>query len=203
MKRVQQTAAWEEVSEDTAREKASQVLRDAVGGLLEGKEEDDEQEESTSAQPLRTVSAPVSLDEHEQTSRVRAVRPRPPDFQPPLPRHLESSEAKRRRYSSEGSTFHSFDERYSSRQQVVGYSPIRRHSENSYAAGVRSDPTSRRASSQGAVPYYSAPRDRSQQQQQQHNLGNLDEFDLFNGELLESDAEEEGPLPPDTHSSTF
>ena len=79
MKRIQQKAAWEEVSEDTAREKASQVLRDAVAGLLERK---DEEEDMSSVQPLPTVSAPVSLDEQEQSSsRARAIRPRP-DFRP-------------------------------------------------------------------------------------------------------------------------
>lgn len=193
MKRVQQTAAWEEVSEDTAREKASQVLRDAVAGLLE------EKEEVPSVQPLPTVSAPVSTDEHDQaSSRVSAVRSRA-DFHPPLPNRSESSDAKRRRYNTDPSNLHSIDERNQS-QQLVGYSPIRRHSESNYHGGARSDPTSRRTSHNTSSPH-TVPGTTTRLQHQ--NLGNLDEFDLFNGELLESDLDEEGPLPPDTHSGIF
>lgn len=195
LKRIQQTAAWEEVSDDTAREKASQALRDAVGGLLEGSEE------ISTVEPLPIVSAPVSLDDQEHAdSRAGTVRPRPPDFHPSMriPTLLGTSETKRRRYSSNSTTFPSFDERHPS--QVAGYSPIRRHSESSYhQTGVHTDPTSRR-SSQNDISQRSFPGDRQQQQQ---NLGNLDEFDLFNGELLESDNEEEGPLPPYTHSGGF
>jgi hypothetical protein len=200
LKRVQQTAEWEEVSEDTAREKASQVLRDAVAGLLEGKEEDEvPPDEVPHVQPLPTVSALVSTDEQDQaSSRVRAVRSHA-DFHPPLPHGSESSDAKRRRYSTDVSNFHSFEERYSS-QQVVGYSPIRRHSESGYISSTRSDPTSRRRSHKISSPH-SAPGTTVRQQHQ--NLGNLDEFDLFNGELLESDLDDEGPLPPDTHSGAF
>ena len=80
----------------------------------------------------------------------------------------------------------------------MGYSPIRRHSENCHLSGARSDPTSRRTS-QNTLSQHRVPGVRQQHQ----NLGNLDEFDLFNGELLESDIEEEGPLPPDTHSGIF
>lgn len=56
---MQQTAAWEEVGDDTAREKASQVLRDAVSGLLD---------KQTTDEPLPTVSAQTStdVDDHHQ-----------------------------------------------------------------------------------------------------------------------------------------
>jgi hypothetical protein len=210
LKRVQQTAQWEEVSEDTAREKASQVLRDAVAGLLESKEEEaDEEQEETSDDPLpvRTVSAPVSLDEHDQTARLPSVRQRSTDFQPPRSSRSESSASnKRQRYSIQASAFHSFDDRYSTThhpppQPVVGYSPIRRHSEERYASSSFSDPTNRRSSSLGTMPPQYAPDDRPRHRPQ--GSGNQFELDLLHGELLESDVEDEGPLPPETHSRTF
>lgn len=100
LRRVQQTAVWEEVSEETAREKASQVLRDAVSGLLDRREGSS----SSIEQVIRPVAAAaVSLDESEHSSRVApppAAVQSMPDYQTstssPLP---YASMPKRRRYS--------------------------------------------------------------------------------------------------------
>jgi hypothetical protein len=213
LKRVQHSAAWEEVGEDTAREKASQVLRDAVAGILEGKEEeveDEEQKEPPADEtPARIVSAPVSLDEHDQASRAYAAsRSRPADFQPPRSSRSESSASKRQRYSIQASAFHSFDDSYSQNppQPVVGYSPIRRHSDESYAAASAfSDATvARRSSSTSAVPpppHQHVPAERPHHRQLPS--GNQFELELLHGELLESDVEEEAPPPPDAKRRAY
>jgi hypothetical protein len=78
LKRIQQTASWEEVGDDIAREKASQVLRDAVSGLLDNRKPSAEGEESTNEDSttgtgtalVPTVSAQTSTDveEHDYSS---------------------------------------------------------------------------------------------------------------------------------------
>jgi hypothetical protein len=190
LKRVAQTASWEEVSEETAREKASQVLRDAVTGLLEKK--GGIEDETASIQPLSTLSAPVSVDEYDSSQLSQSTRKPKQGFYPPQPDRLES-ESKRRRYNAETS-----DDMYSSsRQQVVGCSPLRRHAKLSYpveravdiaygrSSTYRSDINSRTSTSHTTG--------------QHHLTGNLDEFALLHGELLESDVEEETSLYRDRH----
>jgi hypothetical protein len=176
---VQQTAAWEEVNEETAREKASQVLRDAVAGLLDKKIGNDD--ENVSIQPLPTISAPVSVDEQDLSPRSR--RKLPQHLYPPQPDHVHS-ENKRRRYGTENRT----DSSVSSRHNLVGCSPLRRHAESKYhhddivytqASTHRPDTHVRESSSQSAV---------------QHHAGNLDEFALLHGELLESDVDDEASI---------
>jgi hypothetical protein len=182
LKRVAQTASWEEVSEETAREKASQVLRDAVAGLLEKKcgNEDD----MASVNPLPALSAPVSVDEHDMSPLYKSARIELQYVCPPQSIRLES-ERKRQRYSTKTSE----DMQSSSRQKVVGCSPLRRHAELSYSTGVavdsmhhrswenRSDMHSRTLTAQAAGHH--------------HPSGNIDEFALLHGDLLESDVEEE------------
>jgi hypothetical protein len=172
------------------------VLRDAVAGLFEDRDVSPIALSTTVA----SVSAPVTREEHERqyASRGRASIPRPDnphsrsDFLPPHHRHHHSEppSTKRRRHSSQ--PYARYDPRYSlsSSTQVVDYSPIRRHSEESYhpSAVPSSDQNSQHLShlnfrqQHHPVPY---------QDRGHHSEPNLDEFDLLHGDLLDSDLEEE------------
>ena len=173
------------------------MLRDAVAGLFEDRDVSPIALSTTAA----SVSAPVTREEHERhyASRGRAAIPRPDnqhsrsDFIPPHRRHHHSEppSAKRRRHSSQ--PYVHYDPRYSlsPSTQVVGYSPIRRHSEESYYPSVApcSDQNSQHSplnnfqrQQHHPVPYP----DRGH-----HSEPNLDEFDLLHGDLLDSDVEEE------------
>jgi hypothetical protein len=184
LKRVQQTAAWEEVSEETAREKASQVLRDAVAGLLDKKI--GVKHESASIQPLPTISAPVSVDEQDSSPHVLSRRKRPQHFYPPQPDHVHSK-SKRLRYEAENRN----DMSASSRQNVVGCSPLRRHAELNYPNESIDNNGYSQASTSRPNSHVTAP---SSHTTVQHHTGNLDEFALLHGELLESDIDDEGSI---------
>lgn len=184
MKRVQQTAAWEEVSEETAREKASQVLRDAVAGLLDKKI--GMGNESASIQPLPTISAPVSVDEQDTSPQVRSRRKLPQHFDHPQPDHVHS-ETKRRRYGAENKN----DMSVSSRHNVVGCSPLRRHAELHYPTESNDDNGYSHTSTHRPTGHVRASLSHSSIQ---NHAGNLDEFALLHGELLESDIDDEGSI---------
>jgi hypothetical protein len=234
LKKIQDPSVWEEVSDETAREKASQVLRDAVGGLLEPKDE------AESVQPLPTVSAPTSLDEQDQSTRTRRrrlkVEENSYEVSPPYGTFRQPEPAvasKRRRYSEGAGHYQTSDVAYmpypeqQSTAVPVGYSPLRRHSEESYRTATHSDPTGHRSYyyHQTHPPHYPynrhyqpandfvAHHTRSQSgnefvhHSRSHSaalLGDINqnlnvnetvnEFDLFNGELLESDVEGEDPV---------
>jgi hypothetical protein len=198
LKRVHQTAAWIEVSEETAREKASQVLRDAVAGLLDGKGVDDGLErDNLPIHPLPAVSAPISIDERDESAPLSRRLCRK-DYALPRP-----SESKRRRYTTESSESNSLEEPYSSmRQQVVGCSPIRRHAEESYRVDNR-DGVSYRESTTSYRSSAHTNASTLHQPTQHHNLGNLDEFALLRGELLESDDEEESLVLRNVRGNRF
>jgi hypothetical protein len=184
LKRVQQTAAWEEVSEETAREKASQVLLDAVNGLLDKKV--GIEDNTVSIQPVPSISAPVSVDEHDTSQQLRSRRKLSQHFYSPQPDHVHS-ENKRRRYDDGNRT----DMSASSRHSVVGCSPLRRHAEPSYPSksiDVNDYSQSSACRSTGHV------RASSSHSTVHHHAGNLDEFALLHGELLESDIDDEGSI---------
>ena len=189
LKRVQQTAAWEEVSEETAREKASQVLRDAVAGLLDKKI--GIEDETASILPLPAISAPVSGDEHDVSPQLRSRRKLPQQYYPEQPDHIYS-DYKRQRYGAE----HRNDISASSRQNAVGCSPIRRHAERTY-------PTESNEESGYSQALTGRPtghgRTSSSHYLVQHHGGNLDEFALLHGELLESDLEDDGSISRGRH----
>ena len=180
LKRVQQTAAWEEVSEETAREKASQVLRDAVAGLLDRKIGNDD--ETVSIQPLPTISA----DEQDISPQSRSDRKHPQHPYPRQPDRVEST-TKRRRYGTEITN----DTIVSSRQHVVGCSPLRRHAELSYSVKRPDDIVYSQASTYRSDVH---ARTTSTHLRGQHHAGNLDEFALLHGELLESDVDDEASV---------
>lgn len=199
MRRVQQTAAWEEVSEETAREKASQVLRDAVSGLLGDAPQENQDEDVSSVQPLPTLSAPVSVDSHELSPQSRLRRHRSSDLHPPLSTETRlQSESKRPRYGTETNFDHSIDSVYSSaqnRHQIVGCSPIRRHLDERYPMERRHERSHRHSIRHRSTAMHPA----SVQSMAHHqNLDNLDEVALLRGELLESDGEEDTSVFRDT-----
>jgi hypothetical protein len=195
LRRVHQTAAWEEVSEETAREKASQVLRDAVSGLLGNAPQESREEGISSVQPLPTISAPVSVDEHEQSPQSLSRRHRSQEYHPsPSTGTRLQSDSKRRRYGTEASIDHSLDASNTSpqrRHQIVGCIPIRRHAEESYYLEHRRDRSHRHSTGYRSAEMYSTS---SQPLTHHPNLGNLDEVALLRGELLESDGEEDASV---------
>lgn len=198
MRRVQQTAAWEEVSEETAREKASQVLRDAVSGILGDVPQESQDDSIASIQPLPTLSAPVSVDEHELSPQSRSRRHRSRESHPPPSTETRmESETKRPRYGTDANIDHSISATYSSpyvRHQIVGCSPIRRHSDERYYMEQRHERSHRHPTRSTGMDPASVP-----SLAHHPNLGNLDEVALLRGELLESDGEEDNSVFRDTH----
>lgn len=180
MKRVQQTATWEEVSDETAREKASQVLRDAVTGLLDKK--GDCEDELASIIPLSSVSAPVSADEHDLSTSTHCSQAQRQHFYPHSRPEAGDTERKRQHYQA-----FEADTAYSSRRDVVGCSPLRRHTEQAARAEMSVDMIHNRSSRRRA---YGQPKLSSSNNSGNH-LGKLDEFALLHGELLDSDVEDE------------
>lgn len=214
LKRNTDTGEFEDVGDDVAREKASQVLRDAVSVIAQSNDRasDDEtsqgvKEMEKSNEQRRPVSAPpVTVSElrrrswqemetctHPYQTRAYATRryishmsPAPVTssaFYPPVT--PSSSSAKRQRYHSD-----SWDDRLVSRMHA---SPIvsqrqQRYTPRQYA----SEPTMHIRDCDSPVGRIG-----------EENVG-LDEFDLFNGELLHSDAEEEASTAPvDLDSNAF
>jgi hypothetical protein len=200
LRRVHQTAAWNEVSEETAREKASQVLRDAVSGLLGDVPQESQDEDVASVQPLPTLSAPVSVDEQELSPQSRSRRHRSRELHPPsfTGTRLEP-ESKRPRYGAEANIGRLIGESYSSpqiRHQIVGCSPIRRHADERYYIEHRHERSNRHSIRCRSTGMHPAP---VQSLAHHPNLGNLDEVALLRGELLESDGEEDTSVFRDTH----
>jgi hypothetical protein len=187
------------VSEETAREKASQVLRDAVSGILGDVPQESQDDGSSSVLPLASLSAPVSVDEHELSPQSSSRRHRPRELHPSLSAGTQlESERKRPRYEAAPDVAHSIPVTYSSsqaRRQSVGCSPIRRHADESYYMEHRHDRSHRHSARYRTTVIHPT----SVQSMAHHpNLGNLDEVALLRGELLESDGEEDTPVFRDT-----
>jgi len=207
--------AWEAVSDDVAREKASQVLRDAVANL----EEEHGVARERRPQPLLRDDA-ASFDPFPYTHPVTT----------------NSSPRRYRNAGRESMASHSFDEYVPPRQPPLTSSsdPLSYVTQSPSRSGSKRDLTS---SSRSLDAYYSPPRHllspsrrysheehvggTVQEQQQQpkrrratttatygahappantnafadvHAPANLNDFDLFQGELLKSDSEGSGTL---------
>jgi len=212
LKRNTDTGEWEDVGDDIAREKASQVLRDAVAVLTEEKpsKRPYKYEQTSRASLPASVELPDrSLPTHEPTPGLQSVASSSvasASFPPPTP--IEASR-KRRRYSTHPPlphpgqpTSYSY-EAYQSQPAV--YSPTRRHHMDAHQYPTR-------VHSQSAQ--LSRPRHMTTRQMSNASSGSLlgalqgglNEFDLFNGELLESDHEEEAKeenLPPEPNPDPF
>lgn len=201
LKKEADSGEWVEVGEDTAREKASQVLRDAVTAYME---KVDRESAYMPPHPPREVYTDDSQIPSARRSSAPA-EPTPSVGQPPSSFPSASfPSAKRRRYSS-GSTsryttrgpgYHV----YESYQSHVVYSPVRRHADYRYHPYYAYG---------GATPC--SGRNRRSHHDAQHPIPShqasgrvapdINEFDLFNGELLESDGEEGPPEPVASSSS--
>jgi hypothetical protein len=207
LKRDNDTNAWEDLGDDLGREKASQVLRDAVATHTDERGDNNSEQEHGHASP-----GPPYMDLREdRTQNVAYVSTpglqstTPSSFPPPTPISISR---KRRRYFAEqpSSSFHSYDyitpptighpphlsERYEHADHHMSHSHFSQQYPPRIAPQRQRPP--RRASA-------AAPPDAARSGEFQ---ANLNEFDLFNGELLESDHDEpEGPLQPESHRDTF
>lgn len=245
LKKNNLTGGWEDVGDDIAREKASQVLRDAVAfsTVTEVEESPEVVQQYSTVQVIdgssRASSAPPTTREVSRRRRLEetnySVRSHyslppqmtPPDFYPPrapVSRSDPSAKRSRRHMSSwedQRAYYHHTPERYFSRTEysrpfpTVPTSPLV-HSQvvSNLTASTRSLPTSppflysRRqpdeytspstvtASTRSIPPSplihrmpsheHASPRNASTSVS---NHTTLEEFDLFNGELLKSDEE--------------
>ena len=237
MKRDSDTGTWEDVGDDVAREKASQVLRDAVALLPEEKERDATTEPlpidsvETKPYPSAVASVPVSVDESERAQSAYAQRPTPPMLahhatELPVPTPVTSYRKRRRHYYGyEGyqpeevhSPIHSptrrryaYHHHHHSYPQYHSQSATRRphpppHYYDPYGRhpGEHMEPTLPLSHSEltrqhhhqtNRPPAVSAGARQASTASAQSLLGQLEsgmnEFDLFNGELIESDHEEQ------------
>jgi len=237
LKRDNETGDWEDVGDDVAREKASQVLRDAVALLLDEENNDDPLPVAPSSSqrnsyPSAVASVPVSVDETERTQSVYSRRTTPllehPSSELPIPTPV-SSFRKRQRHEY----YHGYDG-YSHEEDI--HSPInspsrrRRYYQPQVHPSIY-DSATRRVHSRSYYGAYSNPEplmptlplshaefSRHHHHHHHHHhhqtnrppavsarqastasaqslLGELQsgmtEFDLFNGELIDSDQEEE------------
>ena len=228
LKRDTETGEWEDVGDDVAREKASQVLRDAVA-LLPEDNDTTPLPVDVSSYPTNLSSVPVSVDEAERARSVYSQRPTPvlphSGSQLPIPTPVVptpvTSYRKRRRQHYYG---------YEGYQPEEVHSPIPTPSRRRYAHQHNyhyhlPPPPSIHSSEPRYDHYYESyagstgpleptlPLSHSEfTHRQQTNrppavsarqastasagslLGELqsgmNEFDLFNGELIESDHEE-------------
>jgi len=198
LKKDQDTGFWEEVAEDTAREKASQVLRDAVAALSDepgsGEFGSDEL-----LFPDSAFSHSLVASSHG-TSGTQLIQETTPALESVASMGSLSAIAqtgspqarKRRRYSNRSEASHSYD-LYSplhiERSPLIRRNPNQPHYPlQQRQTGIQSpvrpqEVTSRSAPTGGEI----APEP------------GMNEFDLFHGELLESDIEEhDEALPPDS-----
>lgn len=217
----QQSAEWIEVGDDAAREKTSQVLRDAVTGLLDKK-----MAPRTSTSLSATVSAQTSndTDEHDavaaavastsgssivfssiDTEEVPSNVARLPSEETSYgdgPRSYDLSPRKRRRQhdSVPVSAPHSFDDHSlgsSAAPSSFEYSPIRRH----HSASPRHRPRYEAASlaSGGDFATRRGPtigHGHSTEHRHSQTAGSDYLGQLMQGELLESDTDDDLPLIP-------
>lgn len=203
LRRGQPASQWEEVTEDTAREKASQVLRDAVAGLpeLEPGEEEEVLADPvpSSTVPSSTVSAQNSTDDADldveslpTPDMERSARDEQLGSPRSRDRHDPTAAPKRRRYSAYPQ--YSSDRYLSPTAGGVEYSPIRRHSESFSPPRAFSDPSlvpggRNYRTLRPSHDYRYGPPSAGVDMSTGDDLG-----DLLNGDLLDSDIEDDEPL---------
>lgn len=242
-----QTGEWEDVGDDVAREKASQVLRDAVALLPETSEDVPAADPTDMPYPLAVASIPVSVDESERHQSVYPQRTpvlthMPSDLPVATPltsyrkrrrhpfygyeghvsreEHASPPSPTRRRYSSQhhhqqqqqhhyhhhpayayhANTIHSSPDRqpiYFPHAQQRPHPPVvnlleptlpRSHTEN---RRHRSQPNRPPTVSSRQLSSASAQSLLGDVHSEVPVPSGMNEFDLFNGELLASDEEEE------------
>jgi hypothetical protein len=178
---------WEDVGDEVAREKASQVLRDAVAVEINSPDDASEGElkkgmETLSTNQNRSVSAPPVM------ATARRRRDREWEAQPPTPTRSMSSvlhyqqpihqfSPKRRRY---------YDNAWVAYEQQENHPPLRHPGNYTYE---------RHAGHEGYARYHSYPTQQARYRPEYPavppsvSIEPVDDFDLFNGELLRSDTE--------------
>ena len=178
---------WEDVGDEVAREKASQVLRDAVAVEINSPNIASEGElkmgmEILSTNQNRSSSAPPVM------ATARRRRDRDWEAQPPTPTRSMSSVShfaqrthqfspKRRRY---------YDNAWVAHEQQENHPPMRHQAYYSYERYVVREGFSR---------YHSYPTEQARYRPEYPavppsvSIEPADDFDLFNGELLRSDTE--------------
>ena len=202
LKKNSTTGLWEDVGDDVAREKASQALRDAVAFLQAEEEEQQQQDEDQSRKPpavpssqafRRSSSAPPIMDKSpnderrktwpvQQQQQQRHHHDNTPDHYPSVTPASVTSAAKRRRYSDHATS-------------PWMYQPENPPYASPEFASSRSNPE---FSSHQYYPTQHARRDYHPQRYPHQpgallgevDDGDLHEFDLFNGKLLEPGEEE-------------
>mmetsp|Transcript_6421 Transcript_6421/g.6984 ORF Transcript_6421/g.6984 Transcript_6421/m.6984 type:complete len:314 (-) Transcript_6421:47-988(-) len=207
LKKNNATGAWEDVGDDVAREKASQVLRDAVSILSQPSPSNKNQNKNLhdsigdiSSDVRRSASAPPILKQmvrrrHWEEARYRTSQQHimPNDFYLPIMPSLElDPSSKRPRYHID-----TWDERLARR---TNYPTPVRHSSSQFDRS-RSHSSSPRTYSRTQVREVAS---KPASDGSMHT--SLDEFELFHGELLNSDGEandSDSELSLNVHRDTF
>jgi len=206
LKKNGKTGLWEDVGDEVAREKASQALRDAVAVVLSEEQDDEEEEvEEEQVQPLpasqafrRTQSAPPIMDKSPtderrktwpvQEQRRTQERERDTPQYPPVTPRSATSAAKRRRFYEEANS-------------PWMYQPEQPPYTTPDFSTSRSNPEFLRRQDYYPPQQYPSqqyPTQHARRGHRQHHPGATysggteveDEFDLFNGQLLEPGEEE-------------
>jgi hypothetical protein len=217
LKRDSTTKTWEDVGDDAAREKGSQVLRDAVAGPTESNDDgrDEGLDEGCDNEHRRATSDPLSADRRAVIQSAYAYTPSlhsttSESFPPPTP---VTTSRKRHRYVVEQNLPpEPVGDRYVVEQNLAP-EPVGDYRPYSVSYGRHPGYTSRQRLEHYPGDYgYSHPRPSpvasaapplpSSQGVAQVNVNS--EFDLFNCELLESDHEDQADLlPTESHEDTF
>lgn len=198
LKKDTDTGLWHEMGDDTAREKASQVLRDAVALLPDTSTA----AVTVSQYPAAYLPPRLEPSTHQETtpalesvgsSTTMMMHPPSPDSRR---KRLRYTDQPRERTIAQSDSY----ERYSSQ---VSYSPVVRHHNSvpRYRSRSAEPPPlpGRRYVRQARSDVYAHP---GAAQYTQETAGaalppvgdiqpHLNEYDLFQGELLESDLEDE------------
>lgn len=216
---------WVDVGNDIAREKASQVLRDAVAVLLEGEEAgagsiDGDQSQKLSYQPTRYAAAHASWEpysEETQTPGLVSVSASGASHSStPLPVTYTSATATSNKRPRQDSYHES-----SLGRRVLPYATGVSYEESQYDESVAPALVRRRSSDATMIRQYASTTHRTSSRYAYHHphppppstssnqvsrlplhrrrssategsTNFYNEFDLFNGQLLESDSEDRG-----------
>jgi hypothetical protein len=188
------------VGDDAAREKGSQVLRDAVAGLTESSDRGHENEIRRAASDPPPTDRQASIQNlFAHTPSIQSTTSR--SFPPHTP--IASSSRKRHRYAAESNPpsypagdYRPYSVPYGS---YPGYRSNRQRLEQypgDYAHGY-SQPQPQPSQVASFTPPQASIQGGAQ-------MTGSAEFDLFNCELLESDHEDQvEQFPPDSHGDTF
>jgi hypothetical protein len=211
LKRNSETKAWDDVGDDAAREKGSQVLRDAVAGPTESSDGGHDSDRRVASDPLSGDRQASIQSAFAHTPSIQTTTSG--SFPPHTP--IASSSRKRHRYAAELSLpsypagdYRPYSVPYGSNS---GYRSSRQRLEQypgDYGYGYSPPPPQPQQQPQRQpqpqppqVALFTTPQASIQGTAQ---ITGSAEFDLFNCELLESDHEDQAEqFPPGPHEDTF